>query len=686
MGISDYRCPAMWDKDGHDSQAQRDLKLGWLKEAISEGNNFLKCQRAYPDIDRAHDLLFGPFEERVPQALSQINVNRLKRQIKEQVAVLSNLRPIWNYKTDNRQAEAQCVVLNKLLAAWFQGTFADRSLREALQYAAVEGIGYASPVWERDFWGTGRGDIELLTYGAKDVLPVQMPKKHDLQRCYAVPIRTEYPIAMAHAAWPEFADKIVPDRSQPGWFRRGLKKVERFLSPALNVTDQDRGDEEASGPVVDIYNVYILDRTVNKTGQVIPMGKPGTNWAYTVPYVGMDIPTGLIDPGTNQMLYRKANWQDALLYPGRRLLVATNKLILEDGPSPWWHGKVPLVPFRMDDWVFEFLGFSLVREGASIQASRNKLMRVMDDSANCRLRPTLAYDESLPKSDIDALDTRQPNQRIAVPMSMGRMIEPLLGADYYDVPAWVMAYMEKLESDQDYVMAHRDMAALARARQLPAADSLEKLFEVLGPIPQDQSRTMEKSLRELGEMLKYLSFQWYTTPRKVQIGGTGMILPEDYDYDPGNMIPARSEAEANEIYFRRVRQHAEQFTFQVAPLSAHQITQLGRQMIVMQLFRSGFPIDPWTMAEAFDLPNFGPPPEGTKNMIERWVAWIRMRGEMMGQMQAEAQAAAQGGGLAEAVASAMGANTPVGRPPSGSAPPTIKTKEGGARSTITESR
>lgn len=682
MGSSDYRLAPFWDKDGN--LTKEDVKLGWLREGIQEGSSFLKSQRAYADMDRAIDLLYGPEDERIPRTLSKVHVNRLKRQIRDQIATLSNLRPIWGYKSDNREVEAQTVELNKLMNAWFHGTYADRSLRAALQYAGVEGTGYASPMWEKDFWVTGRGDIKLHTYGPRDILPIQLPRDHDLQRAYAVVMRTEIPIGMAHAMYPYLADRIRPDRTQPAWFRRGMKKVQRFLSPALNVADQDR-DREVSCPTVDLYNVYILDLTINNTGRLLPMGDPGTNWYYEVPYLGMDIPAGVND-GQGRPLVRKATWEDCLLYPSRRLFTATNTVECKDGPSPWWHRKVPVVKFTLDDWVFEFLGLSLVRDGASIQGSINKLLRVVDDSANARLRPPLAYDENaVSKTAMDQFDTRQPNKRVAVNMAMGEAIKPLLGAEYYDVPGWIAGHIQSLKDDLSYVMAHGDMLALARARQLPAAESIEKLFEILGPIPQDQSRSMEMPIRELGEMVKYLFFQWYTLPRTIQITGSTSKVEEWHDYDPGTMIPARSPEEAMQDYFQRVRRHADKFVFHVAPFSAHQITQVGRQMILMQLFRAGYPIDPWTLAKAFDLQDFGPEPEGTKNVIERWVAWIRMRGEIMGQMQAEAAQAAQAGGLAAALAPLTGA-APPGRPPSGTVPPHIVQKEGGERATVAESR
>jgi hypothetical protein len=690
MGMSDYRAPALWNNKGE--RTPDDQVTGWLREAVAEGEAFLKSQRAFEDIDLAADIIAGPGNsERLPKTLSRVHVNRLKRQIREMVATQSNLRPTWAYKTDNKDLEDQVVVLNKLVQAWWLGTFADRSVREALQYANALGTGYVSPVWEKDFWCFGRGDIVLETYGPKDVLPIQLPKSKDLQKAYAVIIRTEAPISMAHAMYPTYADKIKPDRSQPNLWRRITKRAQRFLSPALNLRDQDP-DATISYPCVDIYNVYIMDLSVNMTGRTIPMGDPGTYWDYLVPSVGQDIATGTFDAAGNP-LFRKANAEDAMMYPLRRLLtvVGSKSMVrVKDGSSPWWHGKVPLVKFTVDEWPWEFLGFSPVRDGQSIQNSITRLQRVIDDSANAKLRPPMGYDESqLAKTLADAIDTRQPNQRVALNKALGEAFWPLLPADYYNVDSWIWNHIGVLKEDLDHVLAARDMTALARARQLPSGDTIEKLFEALGPIPQDMSRSMERPLRDLGDMVKCLMFEYYTTPRKVQILGTNGIVDEDYDYDPGNMIPARNAAEAHVDYLARARRHCNNFYFQVTPLSLHSMTQMSRQLMLLQWQKAGNPIDPWTMAEAFDIPNFGPPPEGTKNVIERFIAWTRMKAEIMTEVQVETQQAMQGAQmqsrLQNAAAQVIEGSNPPGRPPAHTGAPRVEQKEGGARSTVATS-
>jgi hypothetical protein len=691
--MSDYRAPAPYDKDGNVQSP--DAILGWLREAHTEGENFIRGQRAYADLDAAYDIIAGPgSDEKLPKSLSRVYVNRLKRQIQENVAVESNLRPLWGYKTDNEDVfGSQSHILNKLMNGWWLDTFADRSIRSVNQYSYALGTGYLSPIWEKDFWTYGRGDVKLEVLGPRDVLPIQLPKDGNLQKAYAVMIRVEVPIAMAHAMYPTFADQIKPTRSQPTWARRLSKKIQRFFSPALNVGGRQSNDQEVNCPSVDLYYTYILDQTLNGTNQVIPMGKPGTSWYYEVPYIGMDIEVGKDANGAP--IYRKATAEDARMFPLRRLLIsADNNVLLNPEPSeqtsPWWHASVPLVKFTNDDWPWEYLGFSPVRDGGSIQESINRLKRVVDDSANCKLRPPLAIDENgMAESDQVRLDTRQPNQRIRVNMAMGDPVKPLLPHEYYTVGADIWKHIESLENDLDYVMASRDMSALARARQLPSADTLEKFFEAMGPIVQDRSRNAEKSLRELGEMVKCLFFQFYTSRRIIQQLGEDGIVAETFDYNPNSLIPAPLPDEKPWQHMARIRHHCNSFHFHVTPNSLHQITQMSRQLILLQLQKTGFPLDPWTIGKAFDLPDLGPEPKGTKNIIERYVAWTRMRGELQTEMAAEAQAAlaeAQGQQQMKQAAANLVPERGPGRPSTGAAAPQLKVKDSGTRTTIQESR
>ena len=651
--------------------------LGKLNEGRMQGETFLQGQRGYEDMDGAIDIIAGTADKRRPASLSRISPNWLKRNVREIVASLANIRPMWNFKNDNPAYDSHAGILNKLLHSWYLHTFADRAIRKALQYAAVQSRGYVSPVWKKDFWCYGRGDIELEVLGPRDVIPEQCGPDNDLQKAYAVHIHKEIPLNLAHAMWPAYADQITPDRSSSSNLRRGGGKLQRFISPVLDAASRLRGREADSRqlPTVDVYFTYILDTTINFGSEERLMGEPGTSWSYKVPYVGMKMPTGINDE-QGRPTFREAMPEDCMLYPKRRLVIWTKGCIMRDGPSYWWHGMVPVVPFSMDDWPWEFLGYSAIRDGASLQDSGVTLLRAIDDSQNAKLRPPLAYDEdSLSKAFMERFDPRQPGQKVAHNLSMGDPIKLLVPPTYYDIPQTIFAHIGNLVEMMKDLLGVKDISAITKARQMPSADAIEKMAEMAGPLMTDMSRTMEASIRLLGEMVKGLFFQFYDAQRRIQIMGPDGVTEQDYDYEPGNLVPSHLPGEPDTkpsalSRLERARWHMNNIFLEITPNSLHQLTQTTRKLMMLQLKKSGVPIDSWTIAEAFDIPNFGSAPVGAKTVFERWVAEQRLMAELKNAL-APPQPPGQGKGG--------------GRPNSNAKPPHVQNKDGGTRSTISTS-
>jgi hypothetical protein len=630
-------------------------------------------------MDRALDVIagIGANEARQARTLSGVRVNRAKRNVRELVATLSNIRPMWGYKNDNHDYDKQAIILNKMVNAWWHNTFADRAIRKALQYAFVMGSGFISPIWVRDYWQPGRGDIHLNVYGPRDVFFVQLPQDHNFQKAYAVVIRVRTPIHLAHAMWPDKADLLKPSYMSTGAAKQGMSRVSRFISPfmrRIGFGETKREDDDTPFPMIDIYHSYIMDGSINLGPRPIMMGDPDTNWSYEVPVFGSDIPSGMFDL-QGRSLTRKATREDAMIYPNRRHFVAAldGDVELSDGPSPWWIHGVPLAQFTIDDWPWEVTGFSAMRDMAPIQAGNNGLMRAIEDAANTRLRPNVFYDSDvLAKTLMDDFDFRMGGQSIPVKMQMvENAIKPVLDPRHYEVPAYIPDWVKAQEERMDHVAGVRDVSALAKARQIPASDSIDKILEMAGPLVTDMSRNMESSLCAVGQMWMALFFQFEAvTSRKVQVLGPDGETEEDYDYEPGNMIPSHLPGEQRDMpsptsLVQRARWHMQNFIFHVTPNSMHQITQMSRKMIYLQLFRATgtpFPMDPWTLAEAMDM-NIGPTPSGTANQMDRWKAWMKMVAEMMPQ-----------GGQGQR-----------GHPPSGHAPPHMKQRPNGS-TTVAESR
>src|SRR6185312_5681630 len=482
------------------SAPERD-RLGSLLDFKSQGESFIKQQRAYMDFDKALDLISGNGEGRVPKSLSRIKNNQLKRDIREAVASLSNIRPTWTFQSGDRKSDAKVHALNKRQQFWYYQTFADMQIRGAYQFAAVLGTGWLVPHWKRAHWGYGKGDIALKVLSPRDVMPVQLPANNDIQEAYMVIQRHETPINMARAAWPEHQDLIVPDRDAPSGLMTATNAVLQFLSPALNVGGSGRGKEKqtASWPTVDIYWAYIMDMSINTTGRPLLMGEPGTSWRYTVPYLNQQIPDGTY--GINGPNMRPAQAEDCLLYPNRRLVTFTNTCILRDGPNYDIHGMVPAVPFRFDWWNWEFLGFSLVRDTANIHLSATRLLRSIDDSQNAKLRAPLAYNENLVSENLASrFDARIPGVQIPANLDMGKPFELLVPPAYYEIPAQQYTHIQWLYQQAKQLIGLGDMTALAKAKQIPSSDSIEKLMEMAGPIIQDLSRLCEASLKQVADM------------------------------------------------------------------------------------------------------------------------------------------------------------------------------------------
>lgn len=639
------------------AEATESAKLRFLRETTTSGETFLRNQPASQDFDKGKNIIAGLNDTKIPQQLSRVNVNLTKRLIRDVVSTMSNLRPLWGYKTDNPDLDKTANILNKLLVSWYQTTYADRAIKKALQYAAVLGTGWLGPDWKKDHWTRGRGDIVLKAYSPEDVVPYQVPADGDIQRAYIVTFHEEVPINLARAMFPTLADKIQPDRVSPSGLRRGLGKMASFLSPVLNrfgAQSRAKKSVEKVFPVVDMYQSYIMDLSINLGPEPRVMGEPGAYWSYVVPGLGMPVadpshPGGWTNPVTHDIVpagFRPASVEDAMLYPFRRLVTWCNSCELRDGPSYWWHGMIPAVKITMDSWAWEFLGYSMTRDLSSLDESSNTIRRAIDDATNARLRPPLMYDDksSISQAQMESLDIRVPGQAIPVDFTNSENpIRPIVPVGFFDVPQSAFEVVKGNDEMQKYLSGVNDVSAITKAAQIPASDTVEKIFEQAGPMVTDISRNLESSLGPLGEMIKCMIFEFYHAKRRMEILGLDGLTPEDTEYfDPASLIPERLPEENPErpsIYnaVERARRYMNNFYFQITPNSLHQITQMSRKLLYIQLQKAGVPMDPWTMAEVMDIPNFGRPPQGANTVMDRWVAFERMKGELTAHVQAKAQ-------------------------------------------------
>jgi hypothetical protein len=614
--------------------------LRWTRDAVGMGLDALKSERAYPDIDKAIEIFCGVVNDKLPRKLSRVRDNVIKRDVRELLAIQSNIKPFWCYESANREYEEQNNILNKRMHYWYFDQFVDRSIKGALQWAATS-TGYLESYWQ-PATPHSRGEIKLRVRGPKDVLPIHMGSHNDYQQAYAVAIRETMPLVDAVRNWPQFADLLKPTR----WPTRGLARLAdaMFNSPFLSF--MKRGDTDETGkysafPTVDLYYIYVDDRTVNTTGRRVAMGSPGEPWYYEVPSVGDRIANGYDKTGAPQ--YREATDRDCYLYPNRRLIICTDTCVIYDDTSRYWHGRVPLTKFTIDGWIFSYLGFALHRDVAPLQDSAISLMRAIDDMANARLSPFRIWNRNsgIAKGDMERINPRVPDNALMANLNSGdKVVEFPLGFEYYNVPSYIPEYARWLVERIDHSLAVPDTRSFAKAKQIPSGDSVQKIMELSGPLSEDLSRSIEQSLRELGTQIMYNFFQFDTTARRFKLMGFEGTDKADFDFDPGNLIPSHMPDEDPEggaskyTQVERAKSHVENFSFMVTPNSLNSLTSSTRKMLMVQLAKTqALPIDWWTLGDALEFNVGNRPDEPT--MLGRWLKQQEMTAKFQANLQKE---------------------------------------------------
>ena len=623
-----------WQAPSYEASATH--RLGWVKEcAIDEGWAFVKSQVGFSDIQRATNVLLGKTPELPKGKWPPVNTNRLKRNTREIIETLANIRPFWGYSTDNKAFMPEANMLNKLTQAIYLECFVDRSLRDALQFAATSGVGFISPQYVRRFYGKGEGYFKFEALGRQRVLPVQLPDDKDYQEAYAVTLVRRFGVAKAHALFPDFQDKLKPTRSS----RYGSEFMGGNTGAIRGGSFRDTVDSGYNELACDIFYTYILDLAINETKaplkmgfenkSVVPEGKKKpvniqvpTPWSYEVPYLGQQIPKWNAEKQKMELV--AADEQDCRIYPQRRLMISCDQALMYDGPGFDWHGMVPLVPLYMDDWVFSKSGLSIMRDGLELQGAIVELERSMLRMARGRVNPSKQY--AMGNSDLkkiasrsaEAFDPFDPDTLIGVD---GDALSPVFGPA---LPEWmtqwgneVPQFRESLMQAMDYQMGINDIESLAKLRVMGGdLSGLEKLIEAQGPVVMGVSRSMERSMRDLGEMFKYMVLQYMTTARVIQYVGADGVTPATLDYHPNSIVPSHLPHEDQtptdglppiSIYSRteRAKFFAENLRFYILPHSLHEITQNQQKLIYLNLSQRGGIIDNETLCNALSVPNYG---------------------------------------------------------------------------------
>ena len=674
--------------------------LEWTRLRANEGQVILKKEKALAEMAAAIDYIDGNQFPVRSRAISNIVDNRIRKVVLEMVAALTDVRPIWNYETVLEAYKDQAAILNKLARGWWRNSYADRKLRSALTYSAAGGSGYIALTWNPDL--PGGGDLELIPYDPRDVIPIGPVYSESIQDWQGVILRQRLPAEQVKFMFPSKAAKLT-QASTASWFSSEStsgKALGAITTVWSVLRGKSRTSEKVPSDSVDLIRVYLKDASVNTGDAPVMMGDPDSNYAYTV------YPIGSSHPSDGHIVDRK----EAMLYPRGRLMVMTPETIMHDGPNPYWHGQFPLIRVTLDPLPWSLLGTSMVTDMIPLQNALNETLRGAEDAIGQWVRRAVIADKrAMTPSNVAAIDTRKSGGKFLVNPTAGDSFKIVEGPQ---LPDFYMALLQFFRNEMDENSGVKEFKQLQQMKQDPNMDSMEKFSEALSPLLKGRARSLEISLAELAEQLKVCFFQYYTASRRMQILGESGLTLEDFDYDPSNLIPDFLPGDTTQ---ERAQTHHRNFTFTVAPDSFLGVSHVLKKMLIMQLFRANG-IDIYSLWQSMDFNNIGPIPGET--LPDRMVA-ARKLGLQIGptpsiveaqeqlalaqvqaqlqqiematqQMQMQAQQAAMGalpGQLAPSMGgvSNSGVGSQGGRPPSGNAPPQMLLKDGGTRAVVSES-
>lgn len=673
-----------WQAPPADSRESR--KLGWLNEAVEEGQHFIRAQRGTLDWTRALDIVAGRYSPKdVLEYRSDLTSNRLKTNIEVFVAGLAAIRP-WGGYDSTEPFRPIARMMNEVTRALYLEGFWDLDLKSGLQWYALTGSGFIHPVYRRDMAGQGHGHIELDTFGVPSVLPLQLPANGNYQRAYAVTLLDERPIYEAHGMFWQHQDKLRPTSSRY-WYASEIRQATESNAERRRWFDPFRRQSQSRerNLLIPIRYTTINDLSLNTTGTTLSMGEPGSSWSYEVPSYGAEIPDG-------KGGVRKATEHDARIYPFRRLMISSEACVMYDGPSFNWHGELDLIQMALDRWPFEPNGFGMVHDGWRMQRALDQLDRGCMDKIMADMDRPLAYNlNAVTKREAMQVDLMQPRQRIAFDGDVvDKPFTEIAPPDVYRVSPETLNMRQQLKDDLDYLYQTRDIVELGKARALgKGMDQIEALIAANGPLVKDKSRIMEKSITQIANQVKFLVLQFMDTGRLIPyIGEDGRSLI--FDYDPSSLVPSHLPGEdvvdmnqnplsSPTSRINRARWMAWRMPHALTAHSLHEIHQLTYRLVLMQLRQRGYQIAECDVLEANDIPDVFRTPGATTQE--------RFRNEKKEQMEfmAEMQKVAEGAGIdLGSVMGMQGGAKPPGRPASGQKTPEMKQK-GDGRPTVTES-
>lgn len=491
---------------------------GFCKEMLQQAAITVETCEGYSKILPAMRAIMGSDTSTVPKGRSTTQINEIGRCFEIMLAHATDTKPSSAYRTFNQDYAQLAEDLGKMWTIWYYNNAIDQKYGSVVAYAAACASGYAHQTYNKFV-----GDIDVAPFDGRDVLPVD-PFDNTIQSSYGVIIKRAVPLSWAQAMFPHLASQLErdavwePPTKVPELTRDMLARQKTsgapFFAASVRQGDQPAESRGRAIRVVYLYWFYFSDPTINDSKESKEVGDFDENHEAITNY------SYVAKPGD-------------LLYPRKRLAIFSPTVPCYDGPNHYWHGMFPVSKYTTLPVPWSWLGLTPIWDCLEAQNTLTNCLRVLEDHIRKQLRPPLSSDMNTSETALKQLSEnialpgatlRSPNGSIKV-----EQIQPLDQAFTTLLSLCLKKIPERCGID--------DLQELTSLKQLPSADSLEKVLFATAPALRWRSRMLELFYREQGRMFAFNAAQFYTVRKKFRMLGASELKPTDYDYDPSTFIP-----------------------------------------------------------------------------------------------------------------------------------------------------
>jgi len=536
----------------------------WRESLLEEAQYTVKLSPEYEKVREYISYLEGDgwWDRRRPRFLSTFFDNRLESTRYATLSTLTDLRPTIDVNSRVDAYKEQAVAA--------QGVIHYEWLNQNLDLSLISVVD-ASQLFGNGFWKIGAsmpGFMNFTPCGPDMVLPVQ-PGLH-IQDSTAILFRTYKSINYFKSRFPFRSENleeeaIAIEEFQGSTYARP-PRVDEYTWGQMSPQMRSKVGMKASAnrpagtpyPVIELNEIWVDDPSINESPRPVLMKAPDIpldeqNFSYWV------------EPGKR-------------LYPRKRLVIFAGNRLMYDGPSPYWHGLFPFAMLRLNPVMWSFWGLSKYRNLVPLNKAMNEIGAGTLDMVKRALNPQAVTKEGgVPKSAWENYFPNMPGGKLR----LGPAANPVTDIRYLDppqLPAYVFQMLAQfLGPEYERMAGTVDIQKLTGKKQVPGGESLEQMRDMQSVASRLEGRYIEAFLRDAGQIAVPNVFQFYTASRRLRILGPSGLTWEDFNYNPGNMIPDGIPGE----------EHIKNFSFEIAPGSLLGINKDRQKLQTIGLYKAG---------------------------------------------------------------------------------------------------